>query len=57
MWNYDNSNTCITVGILCWNPILPTDSQQTLLYGIPLGFGEAAAFGQAVNSVQQGVDQ
>lgn len=41
----------------CCNPILPTNSQQTLLYGIPLGFGEAAAFGQAVNSVQQGVDQ
>ncbi len=38
-------------------PVLPTNSQQTLLYGVPLGFGEAAAFGQAVNRVEQGVDQ
>lgn len=38
-------------------PVLPTNSQQTLLYGVPLGLGEAAAFGQAINRVQQGVDQ
>lgn len=38
-------------------PVLPTNSQQTLLYGVPLGLREAAAFGQAVNCVEQGVDQ
>lgn len=38
-------------------PVLPTNSQQTLLYGIPLGLGEAAAFGQAVDGVEEGVNQ
>ena len=37
--------------------LLPTDSQQTLLDGVPLGLGEAAAFGQAVNRVEEGIDQ
>lgn len=35
----------------------PTHSQQTLLDGIPLGLGQAAALGQAVHSVQQRVNE
>lgn len=37
--------------------VLPTDCKQALLYSVPLGLGEATAFRQAVNRVQQGVDQ
>lgn len=37
--------------------VLPTHCKQTLLYRVPLGLGEAAAFGQAVDGVQQGVDE
>lgn len=37
--------------------VLPTDCEQALLYRVPLGLGEAAAFGQAVDGVQQGVDE
>lgn len=36
--------------------ILPTNSKQTLLYGVPLSFGEAAAFRQAINRMKQGVN-
>lgn len=36
---------------------LLADSQQTLLDGVPLGFGERAAFGEPVDSLQSGVDQ
>lgn len=36
---------------------LLADSQQTLLDGVPLGFGERAAFGQPVDSLQRGVNQ
>ena len=37
--------------------LLPTDSQQTLLDGVPLGLGERASFGQPVDGLQRGVDQ
>lgn len=33
------------------------DGQQALLYGIPLGLGEDAALGEAVDGVQGGVDE
>lgn len=33
------------------------DRQQALLDGVPLGLGERAALGQAVDGVQGGVDQ
>lgn len=36
--------------------ILPTNSKQTFLYGVPLSFGEAAAFGQAINRMKQRVN-
>lgn len=36
---------------------LLADSQQTLLDGVPLGFGERAAFGQSVDGLKCGVDQ
>lgn len=37
--------------------VLPTDSEQALLYSVPLGLSEATAFRQAVHRVQQGVYQ
>lgn len=36
---------------------LLADSQQALLDGIPLGFGERATFGEPVDGLQRGVNQ
>lgn len=36
---------------------LLADSQQALLDGVPLGFGERAPFAQPVDGLQRGVDQ
>lgn len=46
-----------TVVFSCNSGVLPTDCKQALLDGVPLGLSEAAAFRQAVDRVQQGVDQ
>ena len=42
---------------VCPGWALLADSQQALLDGIPLGFGEWASFAQPVDGLQSGVDQ
>ena len=37
--------------------VSPADGEQTLLDGVPLGLGEAAAFRQPVHGVEEGVDE
>lgn len=39
------------------NTHAPTHSEQALFDGVSLGFGEAAALGQAVHSVEERVDE
>lgn len=55
---YSNTGDCLSPALFSDNfGVLPTDCEQALLDGVPLGLREAAAFRQAVNRVQQGVDQ